>query len=100
MAAGENGEESMPDDVIEIIVGFLPISDLPRAALVCKQWRYFIATSPIRRQIWHSIHKCKPWLFLFRAKKKRGLGFDLVAHRWIARQSINFKCVSIPNGSW
>ncbi|GLJ20745.1 hypothetical protein SUGI_0378030 [Cryptomeria japonica] len=87
MAAEENGEESisqlMPDDMIEIIVAFLPISDLSRAALVCKQWHSFIATSPIRRQISHSIHKYKPWLFILGANKRRGLGFDPVARRWI-----------------
>ncbi|GLJ20744.1 hypothetical protein SUGI_0378020 [Cryptomeria japonica] len=87
MAAETNGEgsisQSLPDDVMEMIVAFLSISDLPRAALVCKQWHSFIASSPICRELSHSLHKCKPWLFLVGAKKRRCLGFDPGARRWI-----------------
>ncbi|GLJ20750.1 hypothetical protein SUGI_0378110 [Cryptomeria japonica] len=87
MAAEEIGEalisQSLPDDVIEVIMAFLSISDAPKAAIVCKQWHSFIASSPIRRALSHSLHKCKPWLFILGANKGRGLGFDPVARRWI-----------------
>ncbi|GLJ20751.1 hypothetical protein SUGI_0378140 [Cryptomeria japonica] len=82
-----NGEElisqSLPDDVIEMIVAFLSVSDLPKATLVCKQWHSFIASSPIRRALSNCLHKCKPWLFLLSANKRRGSGFDPLARRWI-----------------
>jgi hypothetical protein len=78
----------LTDEVIEIILAFLPITDLLNAALVCKEWRSFIASSHLLRALSFSIHASKPWLFVLGQSKSllpaknRVMGFDPLAWRW------------------
>jgi hypothetical protein len=78
----------LKDEVIEIILSSLPILDLLNAALVCKEWRSIIASSPLLRAVSYSIHASKPWLFVLGqtrsplSAKNRVIGFDPLAWRW------------------
>jgi hypothetical protein len=74
--------------VIELILASLPITDLLNAALVCKDWHSFIASSHLLRAVSFSIHASKPWLFVLGQSrsllpaKNRVIGFDPLAWRW------------------
>lgn len=78
----------LPDELIHIILASLPVTDLLNAALVCKEWHSFIASSHLLRALSFSIHASKPWLFVLGqsrkicSAKKRVIGFDPLAWRW------------------
>lgn len=75
----------LPDEVIHIILSALPITHVLNAALVSKEWRSIIASSPLIRAVSDSIHASNPWLFVLSnplSAQKRAIGFDPLAWRW------------------
>lgn len=73
--------QSLPDDVLELILVRLPLAALMAARCVCRQWRCMTA-KPHFRQLRTEAPYLTPWLFLFRCNTGEVQALDVSLCRW------------------
>ncbi|CAL0311313.1 unnamed protein product [Lupinus luteus] len=85
---------NLPDDLLEIILAYLPIASIFRAACVCKRWCMIVHCE---RFLWTLSHvpPQKPWYFMFTSSDEPiGYAYDPVLRKW---HSIELPFIETPN---
>ncbi|OIV91991.1 hypothetical protein TanjilG_07730 [Lupinus angustifolius] len=73
---------NLPDDLLEIILAYLPIASIFRAGCVCKRWHMIVHS---KRFLWTLSHvgPQKPWYFMFTSSYQPiGYAYDPVLRKW------------------
>ncbi|KAK1364262.1 F-box/kelch-repeat protein [Heracleum sosnowskyi] len=72
----------LPDDLLELILAYLPIASIFRVGCVCKRWNEIVSS---RRFLWnfkHSLPK-EPWYYMFtNSDEPIGYAFDPLFRKW------------------
>nr|XP_043624236.1 F-box/kelch-repeat protein At3g61590 [Erigeron canadensis] len=72
----------LPDDLLERILGYLPIASIFRVGCVCKRWHEIVNS---RRFLWNvsPLSSQKPWYFMFTSSDEpTGYAYDPVLRKW------------------
>ncbi|KMZ69582.1 F-box family protein [Zostera marina] len=86
----------LPDDILERIIGCLPIASVYRAGSTCKRWRDMVKS---RRFVWNMTNNIyrKPWYYMFTHNElPSGFTYDPILRKWYG--GIDLPC--IESRSW
>ncbi|KAL1809444.1 hypothetical protein ACET3Z_026434 [Daucus carota] len=72
----------LPDDLLELILAYLPIASIFRVGCVCKRWNEIVSSKRFLWNFKHSLPK-KPWYFMFtNSDEPTGYAFDPLFRKW------------------
>lgn len=81
---GSEGEDLwsiLPDDLLERILGLLPVMNIFRAGAVCKRWNSITTSKRFFRLCQNTVNS--PWYFMYNdSKSAGGLAYDPLAKKW------------------
>ncbi|KAK7258546.1 hypothetical protein RIF29_24126 [Crotalaria pallida] len=90
---GEDGDEeatavsadaNLPDDLLEIILAYLPIESIFRASGVCKRWHKVVTSKSFKWNL-SNVPPQKPWYFMFTSSDNNepiGYAYDPILRKW------------------
>ncbi|KAJ4973869.1 hypothetical protein NE237_007043 [Protea cynaroides] len=79
----------LPDDLLERILIYLPITSIFRAGCVCKRWNEIVNSRRL------NVLSHKPWYFMFSSSDEPiGYGYDPILQKWY---SLELPCIEAPN---
>ncbi|GLJ53795.1 hypothetical protein SUGI_1148100 [Cryptomeria japonica] len=61
---GRNAWYNLPEEVVEMVFAYLPISEVFKLRLVCKQWKS-ILTSKSFMELWTNLSPPNPWFLVY-----------------------------------
>ncbi|XXG89929.1 hypothetical protein AAC387_Pa12g1815 [Persea americana] len=85
----------LPDDLLERILGYLPVASVFRAGSVCKRWNDIINSRGFLRDFSNTTLQ-KPWYFMFTNNNDPGgYAYDPILRKWYS-----FELPCIETSSW
>lgn len=85
----------LPDDLLEIILSYLPVASIFRARCVCKRWNEIVSSRRFLLNNSNTISQ-KPWYFMFtNSDDPGGYAYDPIIRKWY---SFELPCIETP--SW
>ncbi|KAL1826674.1 hypothetical protein ACET3Z_005086 [Daucus carota] len=85
----------LPDDLLELILAYLPVASIIRVGCVCKRWHEIVSSMRFLKSLTHTVPQ-KPWYFMFTSSDEPiGHAFDPLLRKWY---SIPLPC--IETSSW
>eukprot|EP00252_Welwitschia_mirabilis_P007377 TRINITY_DN1865_c0_g1_i1.p1 TRINITY_DN1865_c0_g1~~TRINITY_DN1865_c0_g1_i1.p1 ORF type:complete len:378 (-),score=-52.62 TRINITY_DN1865_c0_g1_i1:125-1258(-) len=90
-------EAVLAEDEVETVLGQLPVRDLVKASIVCRNWQRMVSSSRIVRKASNGKQQREPWIFVVDHVTKAFVALDPVSGRWLSSLPFHFPPLDDPD---